>query len=149
MTDTTFSVQVEGLDKLELALKNYPEIAHPVFQQAINRAPDILAKYTVPGVVPYRTGQLIQTFRRDVRDLIARWFPTVRYAPYVEFGTRPHVILPKNGKALYWPGARHPVRMVKHPGSKANPFMERIRDKATGEINATFKEALDVILKKI
>lgn len=47
----------------------------------------------------------------------------VNYAEDVENGTPPHVILPKNGKALYWPGARHPVARVNHPGTRAQPFM--------------------------
>ncbi|MFE0079178.1 HK97-gp10 family putative phage morphogenesis protein [[Kitasatospora] papulosa] len=47
----------------------------------------------------------------------------VNYAEDVENGTAPHVIVPKNGKALYWPGARHPVAKVNHPGTRAQPFM--------------------------
>ncbi|MGW9299421.1 HK97-gp10 family putative phage morphogenesis protein [Streptomyces cyaneofuscatus] len=47
----------------------------------------------------------------------------VNYAAAVEYGTAPHVIVPKNGKALYWPGARHPVAKVNHPGTRAQPFL--------------------------
>lgn len=51
----------------------------------------------------------------------------VIYAAIHQFGgkTRPHIILPKNGKALFWPGARHPVKSVNHPGSNipARPFL--------------------------
>ncbi|MFJ5802681.1 HK97-gp10 family putative phage morphogenesis protein [Streptomyces decoyicus] len=47
----------------------------------------------------------------------------VNYARDVEFGTAPHVITPKNGKALYWPGAAHPVAKVNHPGTRAQPFL--------------------------
>jgi HK97 gp10 family phage protein len=47
----------------------------------------------------------------------------VSYAADVEYGTAPHVILPKNKKALYWPGASHPVSKVNHPGTRAQPFM--------------------------
>lgn len=49
-------------------------------------------------------------------------------APYwadVEFGTRPHVIRPRRKKALYWPGAEHPVREVNHPGTPEYAFMRR------------------------
>lgn len=49
------------------------------------------------------------------------------YGAIHQFGgkTRPHVIRPKNKKALAWPGARHPARAVNHPGSKitARPFL--------------------------
>lgn len=45
------------------------------------------------------------------------------YAPVVEKGSKAHVIKPKNGKALYWKGANHPVRSVKHPGTKPKPYL--------------------------
>ncbi|WNI15573.1 HK97 gp10 family phage protein [Actinacidiphila sp. ITFR-21] len=47
----------------------------------------------------------------------------VSYAADVEYGTAPHVIVPVNKKALYWPGASHPVSRVNHPGTRAQPFM--------------------------
>ncbi|MFF9124359.1 HK97 gp10 family phage protein [Streptomyces sp. NPDC014889] len=47
----------------------------------------------------------------------------VNYAAAVEYGTAPHVIKPKHKKALYWPGAAHPVAQVNHPGTKAKPFL--------------------------
>ncbi len=45
------------------------------------------------------------------------------YAAIHQLGgkTAPHKILPKNGKALFWPGAAHPVAFVNHPGSKMPP----------------------------
>ncbi|PWI08330.1 hypothetical protein DIZ27_23105 [Streptomyces sp. NWU339] len=47
----------------------------------------------------------------------------VNYAAAVEYGTAPHVIKPTKKKALYWPGARHPVAQVNHPGTAAKPFL--------------------------
>lgn len=47
----------------------------------------------------------------------------VNYAAAVEYGTSPHVIKPVNKKALYWPGARHPVAQVNHPGTRPQPFL--------------------------
>ncbi|MCX4994261.1 HK97-gp10 family putative phage morphogenesis protein [Streptomyces longwoodensis] len=47
----------------------------------------------------------------------------VSYAAAVEYGTAPHVIKPKYKRALYWPGAAHPVAQVNHPGTKAQPFL--------------------------
>src|SRR3954468_8897955 len=121
-----FSVKIVGLDQLIAKLKEAPSIAAPILQRALSASQAILAKHTVKGVVPWRTGFLTQSFRAELTTGILRWFPTASYAPYVEFGTKPHVILPKDKKALYWPGAAHPVRRVNHPGSKPNAFMERI-----------------------
>jgi phage virion morphogenesis protein len=51
----------------------------------------------------------------------------VVYAAIHQFGgkTPAHVIKPKNKKALFWPGASHPVKSVNHPGSNipARPFL--------------------------
>lgn len=45
------------------------------------------------------------------------------YGVHVEFGTHAHVIEPRRKKALYWPGAQHPVKRVHHPGTAPHPFM--------------------------
>ena len=49
------------------------------------------------------------------------------YAAIHQFGgkTKAHVIRPREKKALAWPGARHPVGAVKHPGSDipARPYI--------------------------
>lgn len=57
----------------------------------------------------------------------------LKYAIYVEEGTRPHVIKAKKKKYLYWEGAKHPVRQVKHPGSKEKPYLVPAFNKETPE----------------
>lgn len=49
------------------------------------------------------------------------------YANYVTSGTRPHVILPKRGKALKFMIAGKAVfaRRVNHPGTRPNPYLTR------------------------
>lgn len=144
-----FSVQIVGLDQLLARLRQAPSIAAPILQRALSASQALLAKYTRKGVVPWRTGFLVQSFRAEQTAGMLRWFPTASYAPYVEFGTAPHVILPKEKKALYWPGAAHPVRRVNHPGTRANPFMERIVSTSQREIDATFGTALSQIVAAI
>ena len=48
----------------------------------------------------------------------------VKYGAFLEEGTPPHIIRPKNKKTLYWKGAAHPVKQVNHPGTKAYPILE-------------------------
>ena len=45
--------------------------------------------------------------------------------------------------------AAHPVRRVNHPGSRANPFMERIIAAAQPDIDAMFGQALTQITEAI
>lgn len=44
---------------------------------------------------------------------------------FIVGGTIAHAIGPKNKQALFWEGARHPVRAVWHPGTRPNPFIGR------------------------
>lgn len=47
------------------------------------------------------------------------------HSAILEFGTRPHVIEPKDKQALAWPGGRHPVKKVNHPGTPALHILRR------------------------
>jgi HK97 gp10 family phage protein len=76
---------------------------------------------------PVKTGNLRRTITSRVeqggdRGVIGT---NASYARPVHEGSRPHIIRPVNAKALFWKGASHPVRIVKHPGNKANKFFER------------------------
>lgn len=75
------------------------------------------------ALTPVKTGRLRGATDFKVTRNTLRIGNNVEYAPYVELGTKPHVILPVNGKALFWKGAKHPVKKVNHPGTKAQPFL--------------------------
>lgn len=46
----------------------------------------------------------------------------------MEFGTAPHIIRPRNAGALWWEGARHPVMLVNHPGTRPKPWLKPAAD---------------------
>ncbi|MEV8033896.1 hypothetical protein [Streptomyces sp. NPDC086182] len=76
------------------------------------------------NLVHKRTGRLRDSLRAEVHDKVLRVGSLdCNYATDVEMGTSPHVILPRNKKALYWPGADHPVRKVNHPGTAPMPYL--------------------------
>jgi HK97 gp10 family phage protein len=54
-------------------------------------------------------------------------YTNVKYAPYVEQGTRPHVIRPKTKKALKFKMGGRTVfaTVVNHPGTRPQPFLGR------------------------
>lgn len=73
-----------------------------------------------------RTGNLQRSIVFDLKS----WHTGViralaSYAPFVEYGTRPHEIRPKDAKALYFvkDGKEIVVKRVRHPGSKPYPFL--------------------------
>lgn len=85
-------------------------------------------------------GRVEQGGKRGVVDT------NVPYARAVDEGTRPHIIRPRGAAALFWRGARHPVRLVRHPGTKAQHFkqrsVERLRPIAERELSTVFGQAL-------
>lgn len=92
-------------------------------------------------LVPRKTGNLGRTIRSEdatessVR-VVAGGTTEVGYAAYVEKGTKAHVIVPRNARALAWGGARRLsgnlrsgakpeffAARVNHPGTKAQPYL--------------------------
>ena len=74
------------------------------------------------------------------------------YASYHQFGTRPYDIIAKAKKARFWPGARHPVKKVHHPGLPARPFFPfnesgEMIPAAKQRIEATAKAALTKLMQ--
>lgn len=63
----------------------------------------------------------------------------VRYGRYLEQGTEPHVILPRHKKALYWAGAPHPVKKVKHPGTDKYPAILPAAEAGRQELKNTLR----------
>lgn len=61
----------------------------------------------------------------------------VRYGGILEEGSKPHIIRPKNKKALYWKGAAHPVKAVNHPGTKPRAIVEPTAKRYKGKIKDT------------
>lgn len=77
------------------------------------------------------------------------------YAHLIEDGTKSHTIPKKvhkrRKKAIFWPGASHPVRVVEHPGTKAYRFLggtiEEMEQK--GELESFFARGVNEIMQKI
>lgn len=67
------------------------------------------------------------------------------YAPFVHFGTRPHIIRPREKKSLRWPsGAGGKTGFVfakwaKHPGFSGDPWLVQAADEAVRQFDAIVK----------
>ena len=73
----------------------------------------------VVSKTPKKTGVLAASISGRVQSSVLGIVRSpLRYAPHVEFGTRPHTIRPRRARALFWPGAAHPVKSVSHPGTR-------------------------------
>ena len=67
---------------------------------------------------------------RSGNSVMGQWGSwSINYAASVEYGSKPHRIYPKVKKALFWPGALHPVPYVNHPGYKGKHMLENAAKK--------------------
>ncbi|MBN2734728.1 MAG: hypothetical protein JXQ82_07730 [Methanomicrobiaceae archaeon] len=76
------------------------------------------------------------------KGLIARW---------LEFGTDPYVILPKNKKVLSWKdkgGKRHIAKQVNHPGIPERPLFRLVFDLEKENVEQLINRELDKELSK-
>lgn len=74
--------------------------------------------------------------------------PNTPYAVAVHTGTRPHIIRPTRKKALFWRGAAHPVKLVRHPGTKPNAFMKRALERSRPRLDQIAREAGATIITR-
>ena len=102
------------------------------------------AKQNIENNRSVKTGHLWRHISTKVGNMeVTVHTSNVKYARLVEEGTRPHIIRPKNKKALYWEGARRPVRSVRHPGSKAKPYLIPAFEKEKDKFINDLKEVIE------
>ncbi|MEM7296009.1 MAG: hypothetical protein AAF330_05195 [Pseudomonadota bacterium] len=81
---------------------------------------------TRQGNVPYDKGDLAKAHVSEpVGTTDARLAVNTPYARAVHDGRGPVTIKPKRKKALTWRGRNHPVKSVKQPARKGNPWLAR------------------------
>ena len=93
-----------------------------------------------------RTGELRGTL--DIIDTGAwskRLIAPAKYAKYVNDGTKPHVILPKNGGFLRFVIAGRVIfaKKVNHPGTAKRPFMENAADAGGQAMKIAFENGVE------
>lgn len=112
----------------ELLASEHGAVARDLLRRALNVETQAKLNATGQNGGPrVQTGRLRASIHsqlgQDSQGLVARIGSNVEYARYVEEGTEPHRIVPRDKKALFWPGADHPVLAVNHPGTRARPYL--------------------------
>ena len=136
-------IDASELDKFAVEITKLDDKTKDNVQKVLNNT-GFKIEAKAKGNVPVNTGHL----RRGITTKIGNMEVTVhtsniKYAPMVEYGTKPHIIKPKNKKALYWKGAKHPVRSVRHPGSKAKPYLIPAFEKEKDTFVKNLKEVIE------
>lgn len=144
------TVEIVGLDALQAHLTAMREGLAVAPRRIVMEYAKVLKREMVDEA-PVRTGAL----RRGIHyrtegageTVTARFYDDEDYTPFVIHGTAPHDIYPVHAKALFWPGAAHPVAFVHHPGTKADDFPGRAFDRTQGEIDAILEETGQLIVE--
>lgn len=93
------------------------------------------------------TGNLKGSITTDIADdgLSAEVTANADYAAHVEYGTRPHVIRPKNASMLAFKigGVTVFAKEVNHPGTAAQPFMTPAAEQVRPSFIAAVKQAVE------
>ena len=135
-------IDSSDLNKFSVILRELPgEIKDDVRKVVKNSAFNI--ERNAKSSASVKTGHLRRSISTKMGDMEATIHTSnLKYAPMVEFGTRPHIIRTKNKKALYWKGATHPVKQVNHPGSKAKPYLIPAFEKEKDQFLEKLKEVI-------
>ena len=74
---------------------------------------------------------------------------TSKVAVIMEEGSKPHDIVPKKKKWLYFEGSNGPVftKLVKHPGTQATKFFEKANTAAAESVGPDLQDKISKILK--
>lgn len=143
-----FTIKIEGLEKLKVAFRRSPGIVKEQIHKAIALSIALVDR-NAKIEAPVKTGRLRSGIRSRISPFRGMVESTVKYGIFVHEGTSAHIIRPVRKKALYWKGAKHPVKMVRHPGTKANPFMKRGAEKSEGQVRLVFQRAINNVTKQL
>lgn len=137
---------IEGLDEFRQDVSNAGSKLRSNVRWAMVQSVNIV-KNSAQQLAPYKTGTLRRSIYTDVqqsgfRGVIAQDSAIASYGAHIEYGTKAHTISAINKKALFWKGAMHPVRSVRHPGFRGKPYMLPALEQNVNLIKDYFSEAL-------
>ena len=139
-------INVDEIDNFAVELTKLSEKSRGNVQKDIKKSAfniESQAKKNLASNKSVVTGHLRRSIATKMGDLEATIHTSnVKYAVIVEKGSKAHVIRPKNKKALYWKGAKRPVKLVNHPGSKAKPFLIPAFESEKDKFIENLKEAI-------
>jgi len=147
MVQISLELHKEGLDNLDTMGKE-------VRRSVVSDATQDMTRFLMMNS-PVDHGLLKSWFIQSLSDEAGVIKSPAFYAIYQDQGTKPHMIYPRgqatyhagrkltSGSALWWPGAKHPVRAVKHPGIKGKHFVDKSFNQLKPRMNGYLAKALE------
>ncbi len=122
-------------------------LAGPARQKLILKLAEIAYASALFGA-PWKTGFLAGSIVKEVSVNEAQVTAQASYAPYVEKGTAPHEIRPVRAYALAFQSGNELVfaKLVHHPGTKPNPFMQRAAEDTLTHLPEVFREVWEDLI---
>lgn len=159
MSPATVKVEIRGLERLQRRLDEAGRKRLSDEMRAATGTSVLLVEAEAKERVPQKSralfrsiaGTALSTPGGTIRGVVKAGGEGVAYARFVEFGTKPHVILPRRKRALRWriPGGRgfRFARRVQHPGTKPQPYMIPALDASRARIAKIFRKHADELLE--
>ena len=125
-SDGCIEIDLSAIESLGVALDDYADDLAKELEVSMTDTVVTIEKYAKHRC-PVDTGKLRSSIAGEVKGFEEGSVGTnTEYAMAVEYGSRPHDIKPDEKKALAFEkgGENIVVKRVKHPGNKAQPFLE-------------------------
>ena len=138
MTSVEVEVSTRGLEFEETVKRLDPQLRGLLVERLAEIA-YFLAFYGAP----WRGGNLARSIVKEVEADHAVIRVLAKYGIYVVAGTAPHEIRPAGASCLAFrarSGEMVFTRLVRHPGTKPNPFLERAAEKTRDQVDEVFAD---------
>lgn len=121
------SAKITGADGVRMTMKRLAQLPKRALAATAEDVEDYVESQ---AATHHKTGALVRSIYK--RHIAGGWevghdLQHAPHAVFVHWGTKPHVIRPKNKKTLRWPsgGAFSFARSARHPGYKGDPWLVR------------------------
>ena len=144
---SSITVDTSDLTKFKATIDKFSSKAYKGSQEAVRKSTLNVENYAKSNLTKngsVDTGLLRNSINSKINSLEGTVSTNTKYAIFVEEGTKSHTIKPKSKRFLYWKGASHPVKEVRHPGSKAKPYMIPAFEKEIPNFLKELSNTLDI-----
>jgi HK97 gp10 family phage protein len=143
-SDKPLSIQIE-VQRRGLELKLFATAVHDKLLPKIVKAAAEYGYATMVSWAPVRSGRLMGSIEKHVQGVHGSVGLTVPYAIYVEYGTAPHIIQPIFSRVLAFEveGRMVFTSIVRHPGTKPQPFVRKTAEDVRQKIPELWKNVFD------
>lgn len=140
------TLKIVGAEDIAKKLQTFGEIDLKNARDKWLKESAILLEWEAKKEAPVDKGILRKYIRSKINEDHAIVYNNISYALYVHEGTKAHIIKPKEKRGLFWKGLPHPVKSVRHPWTKANPFFNRALSNSETRIQKRFSEIINTLI---